>query len=241
MSYISHGGSRGSDVLQLINYGVTSNASRLKVGIMEITICRLIRLYSESFFDVEPEFLISLHLRRNAIESIELQTFSRFANLLHLDLSNNHIKVLEPGVFDSLRVVLSFRIARNKLSIINTTVFNSMINLYLFNAEENAIVDIFVNFSTINPNAVFLGNNRIGTIRRGTFRDCSHRLILDLFHNQIEDIEISAFQNVQFNVLLLAGNRLSDEGDIQENVEDVTFLDVSCNAFTRLPKTERNR
>ena len=234
ISYVSHSGSQANDVLKLLSCGIKSAARWLKVNVLESSNSEIISLDSHTFFDVMADYLNSLNIASNSIQTIEEYAFSRFFNLVNLDISNNALHQLNENVFNSFHKLHSLCMAGNKIKILGDTVFKPLKSLISLNVASNAINKINCRFVETNISFIMLRENFLAEIYSENFQNCTKLNVLDLSYNKIEIIASNAFRNTALVVLDLRENRLRNELQLQQSLDFWWILLLSENKLSKL-------
>ncbi len=144
-----------------------------------------------------------LNISNNQITSLDAKCFINLEKLTMLDISNNRLAAIDPSWFTDLKNLTSLDISCNNISSVNFKDFSSLIRLTTLNMFKNKLKECFFD-SSININYLDLSSNQISEISFG-----QNKLeIIRLNNNQIKNIDLSQFQNIQ--EIYLNGNNLVD-------------------------------
>lgn len=170
----------------------------------------------------------------NGISRIAADAFAGTGSLIHVDLAENRIEEVEVGTFNNLSRLETVLLDSNKLSRIINEVFVNLPDLKIISLKNNRIDHIAgdawvkLNCST-NDFHLFLDNNRIQTLRSGTFRGIEGLKHVGLSDNRIKTISAQAFANLPNLGSLIIENQARDNESIR-----LTKGMIESNAFFNL-------
>lgn len=169
--------------------------------------------------------LHNLEINRNQVEELSDNVFQDLGDLSHILLKNNNIKCIN-NVFSHLKNLHYLDLSHNDIAKLNNGLLegltiNGPLVDFSFNSleeiEENALACVQIPFGSLK-----LNNNKIKTIKTGTFNNILAKTIL-LCKNEIENIEDDAFKNCHCETLHLEDNSISEVHLEQFNCLTVTY------------------
>lgn len=185
----------------------------------------------------------------NLISQIAPDAFLGNEALIHIDLSHNRISVLEKGTFNNLLRLENVLLDSNKLKKINYRAFVNLPNLKIISLKSNLITDIdedvFAKLdSRANEIQLFLDDNKIHTLRSGSFRGITGLKHIGLSNNRIKAISSQAFMNLPNLESLVIENQYLDEipdrtdriieSDAFFNLSNLASLTIRGNVFAKI-------
>ncbi|XP_048513492.1 leucine-rich repeat-containing G-protein coupled receptor 6-like [Athalia rosae] len=137
----------------------------------------------------------------NKITEIDSDSFIGMEALTHVDLSLNQINTLQAGTFDSLLNLEDILLDSNKIIELNHRAFNNLPSLKTITLRNNEISDINEDaFAKLNSSAseihLFLDNNQIRTLNKGSFSNIKGLKHIGLSGNKISTISSLTFINL---------------------------------------------
>ncbi|XP_059819454.1 LOW QUALITY PROTEIN: toll-like receptor 5 [Hypanus sabinus] len=164
------------------------------------------------------------------------QTFSGLAesSVMILNLHQTYIFSLQPHVFSHFPDLKILSLPHNRINLIQKNAFFGLENLLTLNIPYNLLGEIYS--WTIeglqNVSYIDLRHNHIGAIQFGSFEGLTQLVTLDLRENSLSRLPASKpLPGLQY--LLLGYNRLEEVYGMG-NMDNITFLDLSNNAFENL-------
>ncbi|XP_046735293.1 protein artichoke-like [Diprion similis] len=145
---------------------------------------------SDAFFNLSN--LTSLIIRRNLFTVIESQAFRALPKLKTLDLSDNNIQILSSEVFADLPQLESLSLKGNQISVMTEEAFTKL-------------------NSTANKVSLFFDNNKIHTLKTGSFRGIEGLNHIGLSNNEIKTISRQAFVDLPNLESIVIEDQVADQ------------------------------
>lgn len=171
----------------------------------------LTKIEPEAFFNVTID---TIDITYNAIKTLTERLFVN-VKIRKLFLNDNKIKVIQPGTFDDVHPyekngVFSLSLAGNRIKSIKKRIFNNLDINRLF------LQDNFINFiekGSFNNmpklECLYLSNNLLDTIGIGVFQNLGNNISLKLTKNKITFVNSKAFENNTNLHLYLDDNKVN--------------------------------
>lgn len=184
--------------------------------------------------------LITLSLRYNKLNSLDLHSFQGLSNLQSLDLSSNQIVRLEPNIFGSLKNVTSLDLSDNILTYVTIGSLAGLNNLEILDLSSNKIdtIDLLAFANLHNLLELNMANNRFHNLPEELFRYLTKLKVLNLSENRLngEEINVGLFKGLAcLEELSLSGNKLKF---IETDVLKSLFKDLVNLKYLYLGRTE---
>lgn len=153
---------------------------------------------STALFLDDAVVLQNLKVSDNQLSRIDPDTFSETESLVNIDLTKNQIGEVFAGTFNDLLFLEKILLDSNQIREINRRAFVNLPNLRIISLKNNWISDLdedaFTKLnSTANEVYLFLDNNKIHTLRRGSFSGIQGLKHIGLSGNKIKIISSQAF------------------------------------------------
>ncbi|XP_024938934.1 protein artichoke [Cephus cinctus] len=161
-------------------------------------------------------YLVSLFLDGNNIRTLcyeicdQSSLSLKFAsNLETLSISHNNLKTINPTAFVDTDNLLSLDLSHNAIETIGEGTFNETVRLANLSLDHNLLTSIPDLSTMYNITNLYLNDNYIQNITRGTFSNLSYLTNVTLNNNLIEYVEPLAFSNLPMLMELdLSNNKI---------------------------------
>lgn len=168
----------------------------------------------------QPDSLVSLTWTHSELNSPQIETIfaQNFRHLHHLDIHDNRLSLFVPKILSSAVSLHTLNISGNHLALLPPNAFFTAPSLVNLDLSHNRLTAIDSN-----------GN--------GLFAPDSDLLLLDISHNEINDLPLAALSGlVHLRHLNLAQNRLSGvRFQLFRELTNLERLDVSQNNLIWFP------
>ncbi|KAK6643443.1 hypothetical protein RUM43_004948 [Polyplax serrata] len=181
---------------------ITSNSfvpfSRLQYLNLESN--RLEKIHSDLFPGSVLHDLRDVRLSYNNIAELDENSFSNLRSLQTLLLNGNKLKKLNGRSFADLSNLMALSLTNNQIRTIAPRAFVNLPNLMRLELQNNElkVLSLHSFLNVTNPDAPMLWNlsyNQIVNLTGGFTGNEMHVKVLDLSHNNIQEIPINCLQN----------------------------------------------
>ena len=208
--------------------------------------------------------LTLLHLRLNAISSVDATAFAGLSSLTEINLSYNRIESLHKDTFEGLMALTSLYLNYNSITSLHKDLFKGLTALSELKFESNhikvledgifndttALKRLFLQHNRIsildedtfkglaNLEDISLPFNRVSWLHEDTFKDLTSLKRLIIHDNRISSLPAGIFHGpaASLDGLYLSGNSiLSLDEDIFDGLGNLTTLDLQVNKLSLLP------
>eukprot|EP00058_Branchiostoma_floridae_P027874 XP_002613365.1 hypothetical protein BRAFLDRAFT_68350 [Branchiostoma floridae] len=168
-----------------------------------------------------------LYLNRNAINTVDVDSFSNLKSLQYVSLDQNNIKDLQ-DVFKDLPQLQSVSLFDNKLTSIEG-VFQNLPKLGTLSLNGNQITKISsTTFDSVPAmTSLSLSNNAIAEVESGAFRNLDSLDSLYIDNNQIPEISLAGLHSL--TTLTMNVNNLQRFPTDLEDANQLTYLTLTSN------------
>ena len=167
-----------------------------------------IRYVNFRLFDYFPS-LRRVDLSKNRINAISFSNSHNASLVSHVTVDDNRFSEMPVDVMSKLLNLRDLSLAHNSIEKVPILQSQSVVVLNLTGNIVSDIVDGAFN-STPNIRELYLGQNRLTSIRSSMFSDLKSLDHLDLSDNLISTIDVGSFQSLQrLTYLSLHGNKLA--------------------------------
>jgi insulin-like growth factor-binding protein complex acid labile subunit len=201
-----------------------------------------------------------LHLDKNNIDEIEMNSFENLNKLKELKIESNRIKIIKNGILFGKINLTSLYLYQNSIENIESIAFNTLFTLKKLFLFSNKIKQIkfghFIHLKSCeelrldkneigsfdantfigldNLKTLDLSGNKIKTLKNDAFLSLINVIKLDLHLNDINQIELSSFNDLEsLKYLNLDSNQISTLKNVQFN-SNLEKLSICFNLLTKL-------
>ena len=194
-----------------------------------------IKLKRSLYFQQMSE-LQTLNLKNNEIDELRNRVFAGLRNLESLYLDNNCIASIHQEAFKELENLDMLNLSENQIKILAARQFKDMKNLFTLDVSDNKIEHIDKNaFSNLDEiDEIMLAGNRITQLERGTFRLLFSLDFVDLGNNQLTELDDDLFSESFISYLDVSNNSLTKLPKVHPE-DFLYYLDISHNKFVNFP------
>jgi insulin-like growth factor-binding protein complex acid labile subunit len=191
-------------------------------------------------FLTEPfeSHLIELYLSENKLTKIKQRTFNGLSKLEILHLDKNDIDEIEINSLANLNQLKELKIESNKIKIIRNEMFFGKTNLEILNLYQNSIETIeSIPFNTLRSlKMLHLFSNKIKQIKFGHFIHLQKLEELRLDKNEIGSFNANTFIGLDsLNTLYLSGNKIKTlKNEAFLSLINVIKLDMHLNDIKQI-------
>ncbi|XP_039748170.1 chaoptin isoform X2 [Pararge aegeria] len=197
--------------------------------------------------------LEKLHLVNGLLTDIPPEAFQNLKKLKTLDLHGNRLATLKRNQFKGLRDTEVLDLSYNNITKLDGSHIGDLTKLGWCNASHNLLPDI--------PRRLYLQDNEISDVGRGTFTAVTRIGTVDLARNKITKVDYQMFQAVKYaEIINLAENKITSidkqaftdlylasvnishneissiESGAFQNCNNMTLLDLSHNKLKEINK-----
>jgi Leucine-rich repeat (LRR) protein len=168
------------------------------------------------------DFLQTISLRNNKIESIQNNSFCYCYDLFILDLAYNSISYINENTFKGLINLKYLLINNNKLTFIEMYSFKWFGFLILLDLSKNNLNEIKCNiFSNSQKWLIYLDNNKISWIENNAFKNISSLISINLNNNSLNEINTKSFDMLILE-LMFSYNKVKR----MKKIENILLRDI---------------
>jgi Leucine-rich repeat (LRR) protein len=194
----------------------------------------------ENSFLTEPfeSNILQLYLSENKLTKIQQGAFNGLFKLEILHLDKNNIDEIEINSFENLNTLKELKIESNKIKIIKNGILLGKTNLEILNLYQNSIGNIeSIPFNTLRSlKMLHLFSNKIKEIKFGHFIHLQKLEELRLDKNEIGSFNANTFIGLDsLNTLYLSGNKIKTlKNEVFHGLINVTKLDLHLNDISQV-------
>ncbi|XP_035664622.1 slit homolog 2 protein-like [Branchiostoma floridae] len=177
-----------------------------KLRVLYLHSNKILQLTNATFFGMSS--LTRLTLSNNKIQNLPDLAFNSAGSLEFLDLTSNSISTITQAAFSGLLNLTGLSLTKNNISSIEDGAFRDLVKLRELSVSDNMLQDISAStFVGLAPEdrtdntgleVLYLGDNRLTTIRKDDFARLTKLTFLTLWRNDItsEGLEDGSFANL---------------------------------------------
>ncbi|KAK6970087.1 leucine-rich repeat-containing protein 15 [Biomphalaria glabrata] len=184
-----------------------------------------------------PLIVKKLELQENEIQDLNREMLIQFQDLENIFLKNNQISEIKPKTFANISSLESINLENNLIKDIAEDGFYNLSSLQIVDLSYNQLSEISEQFKNVpSLQRLNLNSNQLTSLKEDSFTHLRNLVYLTLSDNQISQITNAAFEGMEkLSYLVLSGNPLKTVDNIFQQLEALTFLDISRCRLRQFP------